>query len=159
MVKQITLIAFLILPFSTLQSAVPVKQNATLRSAWKLVGEELTVGANHNLFPNTGYGVLFNDVRGGFLDGSTWVCGSTYDVLNGHGNETGYCTGTDNDGDQIYTTVSSEGPKDGADIIGEYTIKGGTGKYATVKGELASRCTIQPQSHQLICSNVASYSL
>ncbi len=143
--------------FAAGQQTNQVKLSANLRSGWKLAGDELSILQNHNLLPNTGFGVWFNDVRGGFLDGSSWIFGSTYDVINGHGNELGYCVGTDGDGDQIFTSLSSEGPKDGADIVGLHKITGGTGKYLGVEGDITARCTIQTQFHQLVCSNVASY--
>ena len=45
----------------------------------------------------------------------------------------------------MFTSLSSEGPKDGADIVGLHKITGGTGKYLGVEGDITARCTIQTQ--------------
>jgi hypothetical protein len=130
-----------------------------LHSGWKLDGEILEVGKNHNLFASTGYGVSFNDEGKGFLHQAFWVCASAFDLADKRGSEMGYCTATDVDGDQVWTALASQGPQDGFDVVGTHSIKNGSGKYTGIEGSITHRCTILEKFHQLVCSHVANYRL
>jgi hypothetical protein len=134
---------------------------AKLDSGWKLVGDELQVSTAppRSLFASTGYGVSFNKDGTGFLHQAFWVCASAYEIVNRVGSETGHCTITDQDGDQLWTDISSKGPQANADIAGAHVVKGGTGKYKGIEGNITLTCTILPQFHQLACSHIANYVL
>jgi hypothetical protein len=132
---------------------------ARLNSGWKLLGDELAVNKTRVLFASTGYGVSFNVAGAGFLHQAYWVCASSYEIVDGKGNETAACTATDQDGDQVWTALTSSGPKDGADIVGTQVLRDGSGKFKGISGTMTHICTILPQFHQLACAHDATYRL
>jgi hypothetical protein len=135
---------------------------AELNSGWKLIGDELqveTAPPPRSLFASTGYGVSFNKDGKGFLHQAFWVCASAYEIVDRVGSETGHCTVTDQDGDQLWTDISSKGPQAKADIVGTHSLKGGSGKYKGIEGNISLSCTILPQFHQLACTHTATYVL
>jgi hypothetical protein len=75
-------------------------------------------------------------VSNGFLDHATWHCFGLYDIVNNMAQWQGYCVATDPAGDQIASTVASDGKyaADAKTYNGTGTFTMGTGKYAGISG-------------------------
>ena len=75
-------------------------------------------------------------VGNGLFDHMTWHCWASGDITSGMAQYRGYCVGTDPSGDQVASTVASDGkyPQDAKSNSGTLTLMGGTGKYAGISG-------------------------
>jgi hypothetical protein len=70
----------------------------------------------------------------GLYDRMTLHCWGIYENVKGKPKNSGYCVGTDVDGDQVAGNFSSEFAADAKTNNGTFTIMGGTGKYVGITG-------------------------
>jgi len=100
---------------------------------------ELEKGHVYNV--QTGHGVFFNDVTGGFIDKADVVCAGVTDVVDGVVRiGSGYCTVTDKDGDKAFLIYQLKGTGIGTSE-GTFQWTGGTGKYTGLQGNNIFRPT------------------
>jgi|ERR1700733_4634865 hypothetical protein len=103
----------------------------------------------------------------GFADRVTWHCFGLIDIPNGIEQFRGYCVGTDPNGDQLVTDISSDGrfPADAKSFSAKVTLATGTGKYAGISGGGSATChgpefrTAVEGTYATYCTNSGSYKL
>ena len=93
---------------------------------------ELEKGHVYNV--QTGHGVFFNDVAGGFIDKADVVCPGVTDTVDGIIRAgSGYCIVTDGDGDKAFLVWQGKGTAPGSGG-GTFQWTGGTGKFLGIQG-------------------------
>ena len=100
---------------------------------------ELEKGHVYNV--QTGHGVFFNDVAGGFIDKADVVCPGVTDTVDGIIRAgSGYCIVTDGDGDKAFLSYQLKGITPTSNE-GTFQWTGGTGKYTGLQGNNVFRPT------------------
>ena len=86
----------------------------------------MAMAENHLYIVGKYAGASTNSSGSGFLQNMAWACGGTTEIVDGVPTGIGYCTVTDQDGDQISGQWSCTA---GTDDCDQYFNIGGTGKY------------------------------
>ena len=81
----------------------------------------INVSENHVIGSGNAVGAAFNNKGQGFLHNGQGMCVVSFEVKDGVGENKGYCSWSDSDGDQIFTSFI------GDTFIGINTITVGTG--------------------------------
>ena len=97
-------------------------------TGWSFKPDVVTISDNHIIGSGKALGATFNDKGEGFLHNGEGACVVSFEVKDGKGENKGYCTWSDADGDHIFTSFV------GDTVQGENTITGGTGKYTGITG-------------------------
>ena len=128
-------------------------------TGWKLVAEALTVADKHVQGHGTVVGTTFNDKGSGPLHLGPADCFFTFFVIDGKGENLGYCAFGDADGDRIFTQFTGKlGLPNGYDE-GINVISGGTGKYAGITGSGPWKCKPSGANGEAQCAQRLDYRL
>ena len=121
-------------------------------TGWSIKADVMTISENHIIGSAKALGVTFNDKGEGFLHNGEGACMVTFEVKDGKGENKGYCTWSDADGDHIFTSFVGDTTK------GTNTITGGTGKYTGITGSGPWACKDFPSGANS-CKQSLSYKL
>ena len=97
-------------------------------TGWSFKPDIVQISDNHMIGSGKALGATFNDKGEGFLHNGEGACVVSFEVKDGKGENKGYCTWSDSDGDHIFTSFV------GDTVQGTNTITGGTGKYTGISG-------------------------
>jgi hypothetical protein len=122
-------------------------------TGWSIHGADvMNISENHMIGSAKALGVTFNNKGEGFLHNGEGACMITFEVKDGKGENKGYCTWSDADGDHIFTSFVGDTTK------GTNTITGGTGKYTGITGSGPWACKDFPSGANS-CKQSLSYKL
>lgn len=110
----------------------PKQGKYALHWGWQAVAKPTEFGKNQTIFAGEFVGVNFNDSGRGFMHHTAFTCPFTSHVDSGRMNASGYCVGTDADGDKVYQRWSCSGTLPLCE--GEDIWLSGTGKYSGITG-------------------------
>ena len=134
--KTMTVLATLVVAaFCTTANAQNLPKSGTIRwhTAYMVVAEVQTVAEGYLQGHGDAKGVTYNDSGAGPLHLGPVSCLFTFFMIEGRGDNQGYCAFGDADGDRIFTDWTGEEsptpPSNGTNVI-----VGGTGKYAGITG-------------------------
>ena len=152
------------LSFATLCTAAGAQQlpksgSISWHTGWKFVGEVMTVADKHLQGHGTVVGTTFNDKGSGPLHLGPADCFIALSLIDGKGNNLGYCAFGDADGDRIFTEFTGKlGLPNGYDE-GTNVISGGTGKYAGIQGSGPWKCKGAGANGEIQCAQRLDYRL
>ena len=146
--------------FAVTASAQGLPKSGTIRwhTAYMVVGEAQTVAEGHVQGHGDAMGVTYNDSGSGPLHQGPVSCFYTFFMINGRGDNQGYCSFGDADGDRIFTAFTGKvGAPEGD--MGTNVIVGGTGKYEGITGRGPWACKYTGTAGAIHCRQSLNYRL
>ena len=138
---------------------LPKSGSINWHTGWKLAADAMTVADKSVQGHGSVVGVTFNDKGVGPLQLGPAECVFTFFVVDGKGENLGYCAFGDADGDRIFTQFTGKlGLPNGYDE-GINVISGGTGKYVGIQGSGPWKCKSAGTNGEAQCAQRLDYRL
>jgi hypothetical protein len=136
---------------------LPKNGSISFHTGWKYVADVLNATDKHVVGKGNVTGITFNDKGTGPLHLGPANCFESFIIIEGKGQDKGYCAFGDPDGDRIFTEFTGTfGPEGGN---GTNNIIGGTGKYAGIQGSGPWKCKGAGNNGELQCMQRIDYRL
>lgn len=157
LVVLVTGFSFAILCAAVGAQQLPKSGSINFHTGFRIGAEAMTVADKHLQGHGTAIGISFNDKGSGPLHGGPATCFFAFNVIDGRGNNKGYCAFGDADGDRLFTDWSGNASPDGDN--GTNNIVGGTGKYAGITGSGPWKCKPAGANGEDHCTQRLDYRL
>jgi hypothetical protein len=137
---------------------LPKSGSIEYHTGWKFSGDVVKATEGHMIGHAIVTGVTFNNKGAGPLHMGPANCVDTFMLIDGRGNNKGYCAFGDSDGDRIFTSFTGDLVPEGGGS-GTNEITGGTGKYKGITGSGPWKCKPLGSNGEVQCAQRLDYKL